>query len=158
MRSSRWVTAAATKTVRRYLQPLRTAHQQPPPAPAIGPGIRQATGWLTRHRDRLIDNGRNQLDALLGRSPALATTRRHVREFVDLMTERRGSDLTAWISAVDIEGKSALRSFARAYAETSMPSSRAPQLPDPAKVTSIRGQALGCHSSRSDIAPPRAGA
>ncbi|HVQ53128.1 MAG TPA: ISL3 family transposase [Mycobacterium sp.] len=100
------------KTVRRYLQPVRAAHEQLP-SPPVGPSIRQATGWLTRHPARLTDDDRSQLDALLDRSPALVTTHRLVHDFAEIMTERRGSDLAAWMTAVDADGEPALRSFVR---------------------------------------------
>ncbi|MDV6247209.1 transposase [Rhodococcus opacus] len=100
------------KTVRRYLQPLRDAHNALPPA-AVAPTIRQATGWLTRRPDRLTDDERAQLDALLGRSPALTTTRELVHDFAEIMTDRRGLDLAAWMTAVDAHGEPALRSFVR---------------------------------------------
>lgn len=99
------------KTVRRYLQPLRdadTALTLPP----IAPTIRQVTGWLTRRPDRLTDDDRTQLDALLGRSPALAAIRELVREFAEIMTNRRGYDLGTWMRAIDISEEPALRSFA----------------------------------------------
>jgi hypothetical protein len=52
----------SAKTVRRYLQPLRSGQ----PATA-----RDATGWLTRHPDSLTDEERAARDAVLNRSPAL---------------------------------------------------------------------------------------
>ncbi|MFC9835583.1 hypothetical protein ACFVKB_17485 [Rhodococcus sp. NPDC127530] len=59
---------ASDETVRRYLQPLRDAHNALPPA-AVAPTIRQTTGWLTCRPDRLTDDEREQLSALLGRCP-----------------------------------------------------------------------------------------
>ncbi|MGW5153552.1 ISL3 family transposase [Rhodococcus koreensis] len=100
------------KTVRRYLQPLRDAHNALPP-PAVAPTIRQTTGWLTRRPDRLTDDEPEQLNALLGRSPALTTTRELVHDFAEIMTDRRGGDLAAWMTAVDADGQPALRSFVR---------------------------------------------
>ena len=88
------------KTVRRYLQPLRGARNPRPSGPAA-PSVRQATGWLTRHPDRLTDDERTELEALLERSPALATTRDLVHDFAEIMIERCGSDLGAWMAAVD---------------------------------------------------------
>ncbi|WP_306454231.1 transposase [Rhodococcus sp. ACS1] len=98
------------KTVRRYLQPLRSALNSLPSAPAA-PSVRQATGWLTRHPDRLSTDERTELEALLERSPALATTRDLVHDFAEIMIERRGSDLGAWMTDVDTNGDRALRSF-----------------------------------------------
>ena len=42
-------------TVRRYLQPLRDAHAELP-SPPVAPTVRQVTGWLTRHPDRLTND------------------------------------------------------------------------------------------------------
>lgn len=75
--------------------------------------IRQATGWLTRHPARLTDDDRSQLDALLDRSPALVSTHRLAHDFAEIITERRGSDLAARMTAGDADGKPALRSFVR---------------------------------------------
>ncbi|MFE5708919.1 transposase, partial [Rhodococcus koreensis] len=99
-------------TVRRYLQSLRDAHNALPPA-AVAPIIRQTTGWPTRRPDRLTDDEREQLNAPLGRSPALTTTRELVHDFAEIMTDRRGGDLAAWMTAVDADGQPALRSFVR---------------------------------------------
>ncbi|MGV9868044.1 ISL3 family transposase [Rhodococcus koreensis] len=98
------------KTIRRYLQPLRSARDPLPSGPAA-PSVRQATGWLTRHPDRLTDDERTQLEALLERSPALATTRDLVHDFAEIMIERRGRDLGAWMTDVDTKGDRALWSF-----------------------------------------------
>ncbi|MFF2107518.1 ISL3 family transposase [Rhodococcus koreensis] len=101
----------SAKTVRRFLQPLRTAHTAPPSRPAA-PSVRRVTGWLTRRPDRLTDEDRAGRDALLARSPALATTGRLVRDFAEIMVDRRGHDLNAWIGRTRREGSPALRSFA----------------------------------------------
>ncbi|MDF3311002.1 ISL3 family transposase [Rhodococcus sp. T2V] len=101
----------STKTLRRFLQPLRTAHTAPPSKPAV-PSVRRVTGWLTRRPDRLTDEDRAGRDALLARSPALATTGRLVRDFAEIMVDRRGHDLNAWIGRTRREGSPALRSFA----------------------------------------------
>nr|WP_192815099.1 transposase [Rhodococcus sp. DK17] len=89
---------------------MRSARDPLQSGPAA-PSVRQATGWLTRHPDRLTDDERTELEALLERSPALATTRDLVHDFAEIMVERRGSDLGAWMTAVDANGDRALRSF-----------------------------------------------
>lgn len=126
------------KTVRRYLQPVRAAHQQQPSSP-VGPSIRQATGWLARHPVRLTEDDRSQLDALLDRSPALVTTHRLVHDFAEIMTERRRSDLAAWMTAVDADGKPALRSFVRGLRrdfDAVAAGLTLPHAPAPSKATS----------------------
>lgn len=99
----------STKTVRRYLQPLRAAHPARP-APPAAPFVRQVTVWLTRRPDRLTDD-RDQLEEILARSPALSTLRRHIRGFVEIMVDRHGHDLATWMDDVETSGSTALRSF-----------------------------------------------
>ncbi|GAA4472133.1 hypothetical protein GCM10023094_03930 [Rhodococcus olei] len=98
------------KTVRRFLQPLRDALRMHPTQPTA-PRVRQVTGWLTCRPDNLTDKDEIRLDAILERSPALTTLRGHVRGFAEIMTERRGHDLTDWMADVDATGAPALRSF-----------------------------------------------
>ncbi len=61
----------STKTVRRYLQPLRRA-QPATPRPPTPPTARDATGWLTRHPDSLTAEERAARDALLNPQPRTA--------------------------------------------------------------------------------------
>ncbi|WP_201453097.1 transposase, partial [Rhodococcus sp. T7] len=90
-----------------------TAHRPHRTALEAGRAQRpQVTGWLTRRPDRLTDEDRVGRDALLARNPALAATGRLVRDFVEIMVDRRGDDLNAWIGRARREGSSALRSFA----------------------------------------------
>jgi transposase len=101
----------SVKTVRRYLQPLRSG-QAPTPHPPAPPTVREATGWLTRHPDSLTDDERDARDAVLDRSPVLRTTGDRVSEFAEILTPRRGHDLPGWLGRVDTDGAPALRSFA----------------------------------------------
>ena len=98
------------KTVRRYLQPFRETRTAPPAVP-IPPTLRQVTGWLTRHPDSLDEDERMQLTQILARSPELAATHRHVHDFAEIMTNRNGHRLPAWMREVDQHGEPALRSF-----------------------------------------------
>ena len=66
---------------------------------------------MTCRPDSLTDKDRIRLDEILGRSPALTSLREHVRGFAEIMTERRGHDLTDWIHDIDATGSPALRSF-----------------------------------------------
>ncbi|WP_016695686.1 ISL3 family transposase [Rhodococcus rhodochrous] len=100
----------SVKTVRRFLHSLRTA-QKLQPTPPAAPTVRQVTGWLTCHPDRLTDEDRRRLGEILTRSTALTAVGRHVRGFAAIMVERRGHDLTDWMSEVDSAGSPALRSF-----------------------------------------------
>jgi transposase len=101
----------SVKTVRRYLQPLRSA-QSATPRPPAPPTAREATEWLTRHPDSLTDDERCARDAVLDRSPALGITRDRVHEFAEILTQRRGHELHGWLQRVDTDGAPALRSFA----------------------------------------------
>jgi transposase len=102
----------SAKTVGRFVSPLRaTAIPSPPPRPAA-PSVRQVTGWLTRHPDRLATEDRAGRTVLFARSPALATTGRLVRDFADLMVGRRGREVKEWITRARRDGSPVLRSFA----------------------------------------------
>lgn len=98
------------KTVRTYLHPLRAGRVAPKPVP-IAPTVRQVTGWLTRHPDRLTEDERLQLKQVLAHSPALTVTHQHVHEFAVMLTQRRGENLDAWMRDVDARGAAPLRSF-----------------------------------------------
>jgi len=100
----------SAKTVRRYLQPFRETRTAPPAVP-IPPTIRQVTGWLTRHPDSLDEDERMQLKQILVRSPELTATHRHVHDFAEIMTNREGHRLPAWMGELDQHGEPALRSF-----------------------------------------------
>nr|WP_229568492.1 ISL3 family transposase [Rhodococcus sp. RDE2] len=100
----------SAQTVRRFLQPLRTAERARPTLSRT-PSIRQVTMWLTCRPDDLADKDSQLLTEICERSPALATVREHIRCFAGIMVERRGHDLTEWMTDVDATGSPALRSF-----------------------------------------------
>ncbi|QHG85496.1 ISL3 family transposase (plasmid) [Rhodococcus rhodochrous] len=100
----------SAQTVRRFVQPLRTAaHVRP--TPRRPPSTRQVTMWLTCRPDDLADKDSARLTDICDRSPALAKLREHIRGFAEIMVERRGHDLAAWMTEVDATGSPALRSF-----------------------------------------------
>jgi transposase len=101
----------SVKTVRRYLQPLRS-RQPATPRPPAPPTVRDATGWLTRHPESLTDDERGARDAVLERSPVLRATHDRVSEFAEILTQRHGHELHGWLQRVDTNGAPALRSFA----------------------------------------------
>ena len=84
------------KAARRYLQPFRETRTAPTAVP-IPPTIRQVTSWLTRHPDSLDEDERTQLTQIPARSPELAATYRHVDDFAEIMTNRDGHRLPAWM-------------------------------------------------------------
>jgi transposase len=69
------------------------------------------TGWLTCHPSTLTEDETLKLKQLLHRSPALATTHEQVRGFADILCNRNGQQLAAWIRKVDADGSPAMRSF-----------------------------------------------
>jgi transposase len=99
------------KTVRTYLHPLRADRVAPKPVP-IAPTVRQVTGWITRHPDRLTEDERLQLKQVLARSPALTVTHQHVHKFAVMLTQRRGQHLGDWMLDVKTNGTAPVRSFA----------------------------------------------
>jgi transposase len=98
------------RTVRSWLHSFRAGLPAPttPPKP---PTVREVTGWLTRHPDRLGEEEHLALKAVLDRSPVLSTTARQVREFAQILTERQGQRLRAWMADVHAGGAPAQRSF-----------------------------------------------
>lgn len=101
----------SAKTVRRYLHPFRAAALAPPPTP-IPPTVRAVTGWMTCHPDRLDTDDSRELAQILDRSTVLATTRRQVGEFAEMLTGRHGERLDDWMRDIDATGAPPLRSFA----------------------------------------------
>jgi transposase len=97
--------------VRKYVHRLRLAFPRQDP-PRRRPSVRDVTGWITRHPDRLDADDAHRLKEILARVPALAAAARHVRAFADLMNDRRGRQLKEWIAAVQADQVPALHTFA----------------------------------------------
>lgn len=70
------------------------------------------TGWLTRHPNALSEDDRARPKDVLARCPELDTAAGHVRDFGDILTDRRGSTLPTWIDAVDASRLPGLTGFA----------------------------------------------
>ncbi|MEU3282155.1 transposase [Streptomyces antibioticus] len=70
------------------------------------------TGWLTRHPTALSEDDRAGLKGVLARCPELDTAARHVRDFGEILTDRLGATLPAWIDAVDASQLPGLTGFA----------------------------------------------
>ncbi|WP_234441410.1 transposase [Streptomyces scabiei] len=70
------------------------------------------TGWLTRHPATLSEDERAGLKNVLAGRPELDTAAGHVRDFGEIMSDRLGSTLPAWINAVDTSQLNGLTGFA----------------------------------------------
>ncbi|MFJ3786327.1 transposase [Streptomyces sp. NPDC090093] len=70
------------------------------------------TGWLIRHPTTLSEEDRAGLKDVLARCPELDTAAKHVRDFGEMLTNRLGSTLPAWIEAVDASQMPGLTGFA----------------------------------------------
>jgi hypothetical protein len=93
--------------VRQYLARFRGSVAAPAPVPAP-PKVRAVTAWIMTRPDRLADDDKASLDAILAASPELAA----VRAFAVIMNERRGSKLLEpWMNAALETGEPALKSF-----------------------------------------------
>ena len=100
----------SSRSVRRYLQPLRatlTAPVLPPPPPTV----REMTRWITSHPDHLTDDETAKLNTVKARSTHLSATAGHVTAFAEMMTGRHGEHLPAWIAAVELDDLPSLHSF-----------------------------------------------
>ncbi|WP_329618057.1 ISL3 family transposase [Streptomyces brevispora] len=98
------------QTISDYLRPRRRQRiRVVGPAP---PGVRQITGWMMRHPDRLRDEERQQLAGVLARCPELEAASRLVHAFAEILTTRSGQHLKDWITAVRAEDLSGLHTFA----------------------------------------------
>jgi transposase len=100
------------KSVRRYLHPLRAGLSTPTPK-LPSPTIRDVTQWLTRRPDDVSPEDTAKLTAIISRCPALAGTHTLVRDFGQMITNRTGKHLPAWLNRVDHDGEPELRAFAK---------------------------------------------
>jgi len=99
------------RQVRAWLARYRGAAMVPAPAPAP-PKVRAVTSWIMTKPDRLTDDDKSSLDAILAASPELAAVTASVRAFATMMNQRRGRKrLELWMTAAVDTGEPALRSF-----------------------------------------------
>jgi transposase len=97
--------------LRRLTARLRrdTAVPAPPPAPPA----KKVASWILTPPGDLTDNDRAALAQITGRCAELQATRDLVREFADMLCNRRGERLEAWASQAQDSPVSELRGFAR---------------------------------------------
>ncbi|MFG2715424.1 hypothetical protein ACGFX2_33465 [Streptomyces goshikiensis] len=103
--------------VTKYVATLRAGTATFEPRHPV-PSLRRITTWIMRHPDTLTDSQRNQrdqrnqLDRILDACPDLATARDLAHEFSTITRERRGQDLTAWMTRALDHGPSPVQGFA----------------------------------------------
>ncbi|OHV30033.1 transposase [Parafrankia soli] len=107
--SARGYTGSQT-IVLAYLRPLRAAGRAPAPAPAA-PKVRTVTRWILTRPDRLDADDTTALKKILERSPPLAATATHVAGFAEMLVERHGDRLDAWIAMVEADDQPDLHRF-----------------------------------------------
>jgi hypothetical protein len=98
------------ETVRSYLRQFRvtTRVDQPPRRP---PSVRRVVSWMMTDPAAIDPGDQQRLDAILTASPPLNALASHVRTFATMMCSLHGEDLEAWMTPVDADDLSALRSF-----------------------------------------------
>jgi transposase len=99
--------------VQRYLRRFRDDRGFRPVVAPKPPSVREVTGWMLTHPDRLPESCAVALKTVLARSRALDRLASHVRAFAAMMTGLNGQRLPDWIEAVENDSLTALATFAR---------------------------------------------
>jgi transposase len=99
------------RTLRRYLINIRGTSTTPPPPPPP-PTSRDITTWIMRPASNLSPQDTTALEEVCSRCDELAAIRRIAREFADLVRERGGTKLQAWVEKTQHGPIAELRSFA----------------------------------------------
>ena len=110
------------QTVRRYLKPFRLpgtspSHPDPhqrkpaPAAPAV-PKPRKISKALLTNPDRLTEDETLIVKNATAGCAYLERLHQHVRSFAKIMAQRRGTELPAWLAAVEADDLPELRSLA----------------------------------------------
>ncbi|MEU9943447.1 transposase [Streptomyces lavendulae] len=97
--------------VTKYIATLRAGTAVPEPPRRI-PSPRRITTWIMRRPDALTDSQRHQLNQILGACPDLATAHDLAQEFSAIIRERRGHDLTHWMTRALDQGPQPVQGFA----------------------------------------------
>lgn len=122
----RWVgphqcRSPARRAQRAWLPRQLPDHQQLPAATGrrrirvVGPappGLRQVTGWIMHHPDRLSESEAKRLAEVLTRCPELAAAHRLIRSFAEILSTRTGQHLKAWVVRARAEELPGVHSFA----------------------------------------------
>jgi hypothetical protein len=99
------------RTLRRLTAQLRrdTAVPVPPPAPAA----KKVASWILTPPADLAGDDRAALAQITGRCEEIKATGALVREFADMLCNRRGDRLEAWASQAEASPVSELRGFSK---------------------------------------------
>jgi transposase len=97
--------------LRDYVRALRPLTAVPPAAPRP-PKVRHVVNWLLRNPQRMEPDDQVGLAAVRARCPHLDRLAAHVTAFAVILTQRRGHELDAWITAVTNDDQPDLHSFA----------------------------------------------
>lgn len=89
----------------RYLNQGRADAERTPPSP------RRLVSWLMTKPENLPAHRRSHLQDLLTACPHLTVLAQRISEFAGLLTERRGEDLDAWMTATDADDLPAVHGF-----------------------------------------------
>jgi transposase len=98
------------RTLRAWLAQVRRG--EPAPATPPVPSTRQITAWIMRPDDKLSEDDRTGLKDARTRCPDLDTLTSLAHGFTDLVRQRRGADLQAWIGTARQSPFPEVRSFA----------------------------------------------
>ena len=99
------------RTLRRLTAQLR--HDTAVPAPPPAPPARKVASWILTPPADLADDDRAGLAQITARCPELAGTRDLVRDFADMLCNRRGERLEAWAARAEASPVSELRGFSK---------------------------------------------
>ena len=99
------------RTLRRLIAQLRRDTAVPAPPPALA--AKKAASWILTPPGDLADDDRAALEQITARCAELKVARDLVREFADMLCNRRGERLEAWAARAEASPVSELRGFSK---------------------------------------------